>query len=387
MNIYDLHHRWVERKKRKQEEKKKRMEEQITQEEEKSRKVLTQKEEQPSHNGKELKQLDFIKIFQILKKHILLYLITFPAAIIIAYLLVASEPRYYTCTVKMAPEFSSMSSSSISALASSFGVDLSSGGSSDNDAIIPELYPDLMQSVDFKTSMFDVPITTSDGKVKTTYYDYLHKYQKTPWWNNIFSKLFSKKKTVEADSAVNPFKLTKTQSDIANTIGGNITCSIDKKNYAISISVTDQDPLICATIVDTAKARLQDFITEYRTRKARKDLAYTQSLYNTAKATYEKTRRAYAAYSDANTDVTLPSVQSKLEDMENDMQLKYNTFTQYSQQLQQAKAKLIEQTPAFTTIQNATVPVKPAGPKRMIFSLIIGVIVIFIDSIYAFIKQ
>lgn len=337
--------------------------------------------------GQELKQLDFVKIFRIIKKHIFLYLISFPIAIIIAYILIASVPRYYSCTVKMAPELSSMSSSSISELASSFGINLNSGSSSSSDAIIPELYPDLMQSVDFKTSMFNVSIKTSDGKLKTTYYDYLHKYQKSPWWNKIFSIFASKKSFEEPDTAVNSFKLTKTQSDIAQAIGSNIICNIDKKNYAISIAVTDQDPLVCASIADTAKARLQDFITEYRTRKARKDLANTKSLYNTAKATYEKARRAYANYSDANTEVNLPSVQSKLEDMENDMQLKYNTFTQYSQLLQQAKARLIEQTPAFTTIQNATVPIKPAGPKRMIFCLTIGILVIFIDSIYAFIKQ
>lgn len=352
-----------------------------------SQKFMNQTETPQMEAGQELKQLDFIKIFGIIKKHIFLYLISLPIAIIIAYILIASVPRYYSCTVKMAPELSSMSSSSISELANSFGINLNSGSSSSSDAIIPELYPDLMQSADFKTSMFNVPIITSDGKIKTTYYDYLHKYQKSPWWNKILDKLASKKSSQELDTAVNSFKLTKTQSDIAQAIGSNITCNIDKKNYAISISVTDQDPLVCANIADTAKARLQDFITKYRTRKARKDLLNTQSLYNTAKATYEKARRTYATYSDANTEVNLPSVQSKIEDMENDMQLKYNTFTQYSQLLQQAKARLIEQTPAFTTIQNATVPVKPAGPKRMMFCLIIGILVIFVDSIYAFIKQ
>ena len=36
-------------------------------------------------------------------------------------------------------------------------------------------------------------------------------------------------------------------------------------------------------------------------------------------------------------------------------------------QLQASKVKLQERTPAFTTLINATIPVKPAGPKRMIF--------------------
>ena len=325
----------------------------------------------------QLKQIDLVDIFRKIKKHILLYLISIPIAAIVAYLTIASVPRYYTCTVKLAPEFSSMSSSSLNELASSFGVDISGGSSNGSDAIIPELYPDLMQSVDFKTSMFSVPIKTSDGKVNTTYYEYLAKHQKSSWWEKMMGgikKVFSKKKPQTKETkTINPFKLTKQQFDVANSIGGKVACTVDKKNYAISISVTDQDPLVCATIADTAKAKLQEFITEYRTRKARKDLSYTQGIYDT--------------YSDANTDVILPSVQSKLEDMENDMQLKYNTYTQYSQQLQQAKAKLIEQTPAFTTIQSASVPIKPAGPKRMIFTLIVIMMVTIIDSFYALIKS
>lgn len=339
----------------------------------------------------QLKQIDLVDIFRKIKKHILLYLISIPIAAIVAYLIIASVPRYYTCTVKLAPEFSSMSSSSLNELASSFGVDISGGSSNGSDAIIPELYPDLMQSVDFKTSMFPIPIKTLDGKVHTTYYEYLVKHQKSSWWEKMMGgikNVFTKKNTQAKESnAINPFKLTKQQSDVANSIEGKIACTVDKKNYAISISVTDQDPLVCATIADTAKAKLQEFITEYRTRKARKDLNYTQGIYHNAKAVYEKARRDYAAYSDANTDVILPSVQSKLEDMENDMQLKYNTYTQYSQQLQQAKAKLIEQTPAFTTIQSASVPIKPAGPKRMIFTLIVIMMVTIIDSFYALIKS
>jgi uncharacterized protein involved in exopolysaccharide biosynthesis len=38
-------------------------------------------------------------------------------------------------------------------------------------------------------------------------------------------------------------------------------------------------------------------------------------------------------------------------------------------QLQAAIAKIQERTPAFTVIKGAEVPIKPSGPKRMIFVL------------------
>lgn len=49
------------------------------------------------------------------------------------------------------------------------------------------------------------------------------------------------------------------------------------------------------------------------------------------------------------------------------MQLKFNTYSAMRTQLEAMKAKLQEKTPAFTTLQSASVPIKPAGPKRVIF--------------------
>ena len=63
----------------------------------------------------------------------------------------------------------------------------------------------------------------------------------------------------------------------------------------------------------------------------------------------------------------LESYRAKQTDLENDMQLKYNTYTTLMTQYQMAKAKVQERTPAFTLVQGAAVPIKPAGPKRMLF--------------------
>ena len=51
------------------------------------------------------------------------------------------------------------------------------------------------------------------------------------------------------------------------------------------------------------------------------------------------------------------------------MQLKYNAYTALQTQLQAARAKLRENTPAFTLLQGAAVPIKASKPKRMIFVL------------------
>lgn len=54
----------------------------------------------------------------------------------------------------------------------------------------------------------------------------------------------------------------------------------------------------------------------------------------------------------------LASLQSKQDDMENDMQLKYNAYSAMVTQYQAAKAKVQERTPAFTIVKGAAVPIK-----------------------------
>ena len=135
----------------------------------------------------------------------------------------------------------------------------------------------------------------------------------------------------------------------------------------MSITVTDQDPLICALLADSIKEHLQVFITDYRTKKSRIDYEHYRQLTEEARIAYDKARIAYANYADAHQEVFLQSVKTKKDDLENEMQLKYNVYTALNTRQEAAMAKLQENTPVFTTLTNATVPIKPAGPKRMIF--------------------
>ena len=334
--------------------------------------------------NEKIKQIDIIAIMKAIGQHRKVFFIVLPATFVLACLFIICIPRYYTSTAKLAPELSTFNASSLSDIASSFGIDLSSA-SSNEDAIVPELYPDLIASNDFLTSLFNVKVKTIDGKIQTTYYDYLATKLERPWWNGAVEavkKIFEEKDTFHLDeSKVNPFRLTRKQDKVARRMADNIVCKVDKKNYVISITVEDQDPLISAAITDTVKSRLQQFITQYRTQKARNDLKYYQRLSSEAKAKYEKTRRIYGSYSDANQDIVLESYRLKQNDLENEMQLQYNNYTAMQTQVQQAQARLTLQTPAFTTLQSASVPLKPAGPKRMLFVLGMCVLAFIITTV------
>lgn len=339
--------------------------------------------------------IDFGKLFQDIIKHKYLYLKVLPVTFIVAAIIALSMPNYYDCTVKLSPELSgSKSASGLASLASSFGVNLGSAMGNSTEALFPTLYPDLMNSVDFKTSLFPVSVTIEGDKEKgeadrtMSYYDYLKDEQKAPWWNAAikgFFSIFGNKE--EKKEALDPFRLTKEQANIVKAIDEKVVCDVDKKTMVITISVTDQDPVICANMADTVKTRLQKFITDYRTNKARVDLEYSKKLYQETKARYEKARQKYAEFADANQDIILQTVRQKQTDLENEMQLQYNIYQQVAAQLQQAEAKVQEETPAFTTLQSATVPVKKTGPKRAQLCLIFLFLAFLATTAYIFHKE
>ena len=54
---------------------------------------------------------------------------------------------------------------------------------------------------------------------------------------------------------------------------------------------------------------------------------------------------------------------------ETEMQIKQAAYTSFQKQYLATQARLQENTPVFTVMQSASVPLQPAGPKRMIFVL------------------
>lgn len=326
------------------------------------------------------KELNFSILLAVIKKNWWVLLLNCVVLGSIAALLIIEEPRTYTTEIRLAPEAEDASGGgTLSSIASSFGINL--GDMASVDAIRPDLYPDLVESNDFIVKLFSLPVKTLDGNVYTDYFTYLKKYQKSSWWRKKINDLKRKinKKPVGRDRNTIGNELEQNQNHakilsydeekMIENIKGLVKCSIDQKTYVISISVVDQDPLVCATVADSVRSRIQNFITEYRTKKASKDYEYYYRLLKEAKNEYDKSCAAYAKYVDSHRDVILQAYISERDQLENDMQLKLNTYNAIITQVQQAKAKVQEKTPAFTILQGAYVPVMPTGPKRMLFVL------------------
>ena len=325
---------------------------------------------------------DFKKIITIALQNKKGYVITFFSSVVLGLIVGFSVPKTYTTKVMLAPESSSESAlgGSLSSLTSLVGINMNGMSV---DAIFPEIYPDVVRSTTFLVGLSEIHVQSADKKISTTLYDYIANEQKYPWWLYPI-ELFDGDDEEAAKKKLNAYRLDEEQAEVIKAINEFITCSVNKTTGVITITATAQDPLISAVLADSVRVRLQDFITDYRTRKARVDLEYYTKLASEAKSEYEKARRLYGSYADANVDLTLTSFKAKEQDLENDMQLKYNAYTTIVTQLQMAKAKVQERTPAFTVIQGASVPQKPAGPKRVLFVLSMMFLTFMGTTVYVF---
>ena len=296
---------------------------------------------------------------------------------VVSCLIIIPIPRTYRATVSMVPETMSVSSGTLSSLASSFGINM--GNMTSEDAFYPDIYPEVVASNNFIADLLTIQVKTLDGDINTDYRTYLAKHQqyafymepfrwarrKLKEWTNDSKIKIDASKPLVAESGY--FVLSEEQIALFETVRTFIACSVDKKTGVITIDVTDQDPLICATMANSTCVHLQEFITRYRTEKARVDYEYYSKLTESAKREYEEALRAYALYCDSHRNTILQSEQSKRDELENDLSMKLNAYNTMNTQLVAAKAKVQEATPAFSLMESPVVPVKPSGPKRMIF--------------------
>lgn len=304
---------------------------------------------------------------------------------VIGVIVALNTPRVYTSTVVLAPENSGGSSllNKFGSMTSMFGINIGQGAG--DDAIYPEIYPDVMASNDFVVELFDVPVTPLDSVRPRRYYDHLAFDGFVPFWNYPkiwLNKLFEKKEPWATNKKANPYRLTRKQENMVKYIKSNISCIVDKKTSVITISVTDIDSKVAADMADTVMNRLQNYITNYRTSKAKRDLDFVTEMCSQCEKEYKEAQTEYAKAADSYRNVNLVSVSSKIVNLENMMQLKYNSYSAAMQQLQLAKQQLQIQTPDFTIIQNAAMPNRPSGMPKAVICILYVILGVVFDALW-----
>lgn len=153
--------------------------------------------------------------------------------------------------------------SNLSGLAAMAGINLNSA--SGQDALSPNLYPDIVHSTPFLLELFPEKVTDKENKYTITLYDYLDSHQRSTWWSLLIkaplkgiaalrSFFFDNE---ENEGHLNPFRLTRKQEDVLKNLRQRITVFVDKKTQVVTLGVDMQDPLISADVAHSIVIKLQ----------------------------------------------------------------------------------------------------------------------------------
>lgn len=324
-----------------------------------------------------------IDLFELCRKifsHKKLFLKVWVVTFILSCIWIVPQPRSYMSSVSLVPESEEGAASSLSSIASSFGFNI--GNNESSDAYYPLLYPDVIASNEFIINLLQIPVATSDEpNVRNTYYYHLTKGREKNILTAPFKKAKKKvsrfikemiegskpKKEYDPSGKIDPFRISEEDLDLIEALRNEIICDVDKKTMVITITVWDQDALVAAEMADSIRVRLQQFIVDYRTSKVRNDMEHYQKVIDKTYKEYQTAMQKYNKYCDSHMNTVMQSSLSERSNLENEMSLALNSYNTAKAQYQLCKAKVLEKTPAFTTLQKPFIAIRPMRPKRMLF--------------------
>lgn len=334
----------------------------------------------------EISEIDLVTLFhKLIRKRKSLYK-AIGAGIIAGAIIGFSLPKTYQVDVSLSPESGVSATSGLSGIASMFGLGNASAGFGE-DALTFNMFPEIVKTNPFVLEMLQIPIQTQKGDC-VILYDYLDT-EKKPWWSHIMGapgiliggiKSFFKEEQKDSIRAIDSFRLTPEQSGRIGMLKKVLEVETDKKSNMTKVTVSLQDPLAAAIVADSAVHKLQEYITDYRTRKAKQDYDFQLSLCEQYKKEYFEAQQEYAKFADANRNVILQTVTSEKERLQKNLTLAEQIYSQSMGQLQVLRGKVQEAKPVFAVVEPATVPLVPASPKKMLIIIAFAFLAFVLES-------
>ncbi len=315
---------------------------------------------------KDIVSIDFNALFKIIwKEKVWIILITLLFAIRgVYYALTAREE--FVSTGKILPEYQSKSGGlgQFAGLASLAGIDVSSAAGGGSDAIRPDLYPDVLKSTPFFLDLFKIKVKTKDNKEMT-----FSQFYDTFVLDNDIKQENTKIKFPTSNQYITvSYQTEKNLKDLRE----RISAVIDKKSGLITVTVKLPDPVVATIITDYGMNFLTNYITNYRTEKAKRDLNFLAGRLDAAKGKYYTNQAQKAQYSDQYqlSMMKLQAADLQRERIESEYKISSTFYNTLLQKYEEAKLKLQQETPVIKVLEPPVVPNKRSEPKRAIIVIL-----------------
>ena len=317
------------------------------------------------NNSDEIDLIELLKTAWNGRKQIIIISFVFVLVGVAAALL--SPVVYSSSTTFINSQTESSSSSGLSGVASLVGINL--GGMSSGSEIPPTMYPQLGESIEFKRDLLNSYI---DEKEQIKLEDFLANYndiEKSVTENN--NKLF----------------ISKYENELFNVLNDVISISVNQKDGFITITANMPNSEYAANTCINAREILQQTVINNKLMSAKQKLEYSEEQLNSKRIEFEEVQNKLAYFNDSNLNLVTSSVINERDKLEAEFQIINAVMIELSKQVEQRKLQVSEDTPVFSIVKEASMPVTRSSPKRTQMVLIFGFIGLVASISYTLIKS
>ena len=316
------------------------------------------------NNSDEIDLIELLKTAWNGRKQIIIISFVFVLVGVAAALL--SPVVYSSSTTFINSQTESSSSSGLSGVASLVGINL--GGMSSGSEIPPSMYPQIAESVQFKRDLLNSYI---DEKEQIKLEDFLANY------NDIEKSLTENK---------NKLFISEYEDKLFNVINDVISISVNQKDGFVTISAKMPNNEYVANTCINAREILQKTIIDNRIKSAKQKLEYSEKQLASKRIEFEEIQNKLAYFNDSNINLVTSSVINERDKLEVEFQIINAVMIELSKQVEQRKLQVSEDTPVFSIVKEASMPVKRSSPRRAQMVLIFGFIGLATSILYNLIK-
>ena len=278
------------------------------------------------------------------------------------------SPTVYTSnTTFINSQTESSPASGLSGVASLVGISL--GGVSSGSEIPPTMYPQIGESVEFKRALLKSNI---DEEKQIKLEDFLADY------NGI-------EKPLTVDN--NKLFISKYEDNLFNIIREAISISVNVKDGFITMSANMPSSEYAATACINAREILQEIVINNRIKSAKQKLEYSEKQFNSKRIEFEEIQNKLAYFNDSNLNLVTSSIINERDKLEAEFEIINAVMIELSKQVEQRKLQVSEDTPVFSIIKEASMPVNRSSPKRTQMVMIYGFVGLMFSILYTLIKS
>jgi uncharacterized protein involved in exopolysaccharide biosynthesis len=182
-------------------------------------------------------------------------------------------------------------------------------------------------------------------------------------------------------------EMTNLEESCFKILSEIISINVNIKDGFVTINSIMPDAKHSAIVAKIAREILQNLIIENKIETARQNLIFSENQLKEKKIEFEEIQSKLAYFSDSNLNLVNSFVINEKDKLKAEFDIISAVVTELSKQVEQAKLQVTKDTPVFSTIKEAIIPIQRSSPNRTQIVILFGFIGFIISVIFVLLKN